>query len=169
MNKTSGKDERRDLHNGVQFNVQKSTVTATAARMQLLSLPCSAQEDLSRRDELVHGDLEVRGCGAAADAARDIVVRAVARAVPAVVVARIRDGHAAKVRADADDDEPAGEQQRRRRGRDTRAPAGPPTGYSPLGVNCAHCVGLRVSEHREVRRLGLFNLSVRVGRGMRWG
>jgi hypothetical protein len=62
--------------------------------------------ELAVLDELVLRHLEVVRRGPAADAAAAVVVAAVARAEPAVVVAGIGDRHAAEVRADAETDDP---------------------------------------------------------------
>ncbi len=51
--------------------------------------------------EVVGGDLEVQRGGAFPDAARDVVVGAVAGAEPAAEVAGLADGHATQVCADA--------------------------------------------------------------------
>lgn len=96
-----------------------SPVYPNSPRFQLHSAWCNsppgavhsaarlAQHDLGGAQELVLGHLEVKRRGPAADAAGAVIVRAVARAVPAVVVARVGDGHAAQVRAHAQHDEPA--------------------------------------------------------------
>ena len=51
--------------------------------------------------EVVRGDLEVERGGAFPDAARDVVVGAVAGAEPTAKVAGLADGHATQVCADA--------------------------------------------------------------------
>ncbi|TNN65384.1 hypothetical protein EYF80_024420 [Liparis tanakae] len=58
--------------------------------------------------KLVEGNLQVEGGGAFPDAARGVVVGAVTGAVVTAVVAGVGDGHAAQMRAHAEDDDPAG-------------------------------------------------------------
>lgn len=58
--------------------------------------------------ELVRGDFQVERGGPLPDPAGRVIVRPVARAVVAAEVSRIRDGHAAQVGADADQDDPLG-------------------------------------------------------------
>eukprot|EP00966_Prymnesium_polylepis_P123189 2848104-Prymnesium_polylepis.2 len=65
----------------------------------------SADLDLGVVDKGVGRHLEVERRRPLADAPRRVVVRAVARAEPAIVVARTVDRHAAQVRAHAKDDE----------------------------------------------------------------
>lgn len=58
--------------------------------------------------EVVLGNLEVQRGGALADTARDVVVRTVAGAEPAAVVAGLADGHTTQVGADTQHDQPLG-------------------------------------------------------------
>lgn len=58
--------------------------------------------------EGVGRDFQVEGRRALADAAAGVVMRAVARAVIAAIVAGVGDRNAAQVRANAEDDEPLG-------------------------------------------------------------
>lgn len=54
------------------------------------------------------GNLEVQGSRTLADAARDVVVGAVAGAEPAAVVTGLTDGHTTQVGADTQHDQPLG-------------------------------------------------------------
>jgi hypothetical protein len=85
-----------------------------------------SDEQLALLNELVRRQLQVEGSRALTDAARGIVVRAVARAEVAVVLAGVRDGHTAKVRADAKNDKPL------------------------RALQHAHVIGLRVAELSDV-------------------
>ena len=71
--------------------IQRSA--AAAARL--------TDDQLAVLGEVVLGDLEVEGGGAFPDAARDVVVGAVAGAEPAAVVAGLADGHTTQMGADA--------------------------------------------------------------------
>ena len=64
------------------------------------------EQDLGLTQELVGGHLQVEGGGAAADATGAVVVRAVARAEPAVVIAGVGNGHTAKMGAHTKDNQP---------------------------------------------------------------
>src|SRR5205807_5671193 len=66
----------------------------------------SADADLAVGDELVGRQRQVGRRRAAADAAGGIILRTVAGAEPAVVVALMRERNAAEVRADADQHQP---------------------------------------------------------------
>src|SRR6185503_8326727 len=66
----------------------------------------SADPDLGVGKEGVRGQRQVLRRGPLTDAAGAVVLRAVARAEPAVVIAFVRQRDAAEMRADADDDEP---------------------------------------------------------------
>mmetsp|Transcript_11287 Transcript_11287/g.33451 ORF Transcript_11287/g.33451 Transcript_11287/m.33451 type:complete len:247 (-) Transcript_11287:63-803(-) len=63
-------------------------------------------ENLALFRKAVRRHLEVVRGRTLADTPRNVVVRAVARAEPALVVAGVRDGHAAEVGAHSEDDEP---------------------------------------------------------------
>jgi hypothetical protein len=80
-------------------------ITSKAVRRHALAR--SAQDELGGRQKFVFGDLKVPWRGAAPNAPAAVVVAAVARAVPAVVVAGICHWHATKVSADANKNEPA--------------------------------------------------------------
>lgn len=70
----------------------------------LFSLPQRiplSDDHLAVLAEAVLGDLEVERGGSLSYAARDVVVRAVAGAEPAAVVAGLADGDTAEMRADA--------------------------------------------------------------------
>jgi hypothetical protein len=58
--------------------------------------------------EVVRGNLQVQRRRSLSYAARDVVVRAVARAEPASKVTSLANGHTSQVRADAQHDEPFG-------------------------------------------------------------
>lgn len=64
-------------------------------------LSTSTHDQLVVLGEVVRGDLQVERRGALAYAARDVVVRAVARAEPASEVAGLADGDASEMCADA--------------------------------------------------------------------
>ena len=99
-----------------------------------LPFPLTNENALIPR-ELVRRDLQVERRRALPDATTHVIVTSVARAEPSVVVPRAGDGHAAEVRADAEDDE-------------------------PLGLLDALGVGLLVAELAEAARLGVGDLGV---------
>src|SRR5690606_31251062 len=68
--------------------------------------PRSADPDGSVGNEFVRRHFEIERRRPAADAARGVVVRTVARAEPALEVALVTERHAAEMRADADHDQP---------------------------------------------------------------
>ena len=93
-------------------------------------------KDLRILDELVGRDLQVERGWALADAARRVVVRAVARAEPAIEVAGAVDRHAAEVRAHTDE-------------------------HERLRLLHALVVSLRVAQLAQRDGLGLLNLFLR--------
>jgi hypothetical protein len=97
----------------------------------------SADKELAVLDELVLGHLEVVRCWAAADAAAAVVVRAVARAEPAVEIASIGHWDAAEVRADAKTHDPL---QKATHAHDSEAALGfVACGSRSLGWKLAQC------------------------------
>jgi hypothetical protein len=61
--------------------------------------------------ELVRGHFQVEWSGSSTNAARPVVVRAVARAEPTVIITRVSDGYTAQVRAHTQHDQPADNRQ----------------------------------------------------------
>lgn len=73
-----------------------------------ITFPTLTNNNLALLGEIVRWDFQVERRRSLSYAARDVVVRAVARAEPASKVTRLADGHASQVRADAQHDEPFG-------------------------------------------------------------
>src|SRR5712692_5042916 len=97
--------------------------------------PASADPDLGIGDELVRRQRQVGGRRPAADAPRGVVLRAVARAEPAVVIALVGERDAAEMGADADQHEPL-----------------------VLAVLDARLIGLRIRQRTPVDRARLVDL-----------
>src|SRR5690606_28062801 len=132
------------LNTGSRYSIQRTTGLVNSVRPLPLALispapPCGlADADRGLVDERVLRHLQVARRRPAADAPGLVVMRAVARAEPAAVVAgriaRVLPGrHAAQVRANADHDQ-------------------------PLGLDHALLVRLRVGQLAEIDRPRLLDL-----------
>jgi len=113
---------------GVVQSIQ-SAVTLTAVTRSL------ADNDVVVVDELVLRYLQIQRCGTDADTSGSVVVGSVARAEPALPIARIRDRYAAQMRADADQNQ-------------------------PLRLFHSHCIGLWIFHKNIIIGPGRFNLTL---------
>jgi len=85
----------------VPIHIMYNPVFRPAGRVYALLLSSLTNDQLAVLWEVVFGDLEVERSRSFPDAARDVVVGAVAGAEPTAVVAGLADGHATQMCADA--------------------------------------------------------------------